>query len=123
MGLKSKPSETNKDVVNYDSSSVKSNKHNAFSGRSKDNLRLQGYSEEELLERLERKVTEGWFQVSDIFKEDKLDKRLRLDSERKQIKTTRAPRNRALTSVDMFFVYVSRVEPLVKREYKKAYRG
>lgn len=121
MGLKTKPSETNKTVVNYDSSLTQTPHRNPFNSIAVGNIRLRAYTEEDLMKTLATRIEQGWYQVSDIFKEDSfLNEGLRLDTELKKIDPKRL-RNTKEKKKTEFFVYVSKTKPVKTKTFKKSF--
>lgn len=123
MGLKNKPSETNKDVIKPDCYRIeKPTGYRKFNSFTSNTIKHIAYSEEELYKTLKQKVDRGWHQVSDIFIEVEQNQGdLRFDSGYKKV-NVKHPRNRKIDKAVIFFVYISRTEPRIKREYKKAYK-
>lgn len=122
MGLKTKPSETNKFVVKPDYNDEPKTQGYSFNAVY-PNLKHISYSEEELFESLQKKLDSGWYQVSDIYKEEEQFRgRIRYDSGQKKVNPKR-PRNKKKPRATVFFVYLSRNKPSILRKYKKAYKG
>lgn len=120
MALTSKPSETNKFVVQVSEEEKGKKKFNSFNNPGV-NIKISSHTEDDLMELLQQKIDDGWYQVSNIFLEiGDNSRKVKYDSLRKSLKPVEY-RNKKLIKDNTYFVYISKTPPRTPKMFTKAY--